>query len=137
MIVILCVDDNGGTMFNHRRQSQDRLLRDRILRLTAGTRLWMNHYSAKQFAPASSIYADDHFLDKAAPGEYCFVENSDVLPYEQSIEKIILYQWNRRYPADHIFNIPRSRWRLVQRTDFPGSSHERITEEVYSKTNET
>lgn len=50
MIVILCVDYNGGTMFNHRRQSQDRLLRDRILRLTAGTRLWMNHYSAKQFA---------------------------------------------------------------------------------------
>ena len=27
MIVIACLDDNGGMMFNHRRQSQDRVLR--------------------------------------------------------------------------------------------------------------
>lgn len=26
MIVIACLDDNGGMMFNHRRQSQDRML---------------------------------------------------------------------------------------------------------------
>ncbi len=31
MILIVCVDDNKGMMFNHRRQSQDRVLRRHIL----------------------------------------------------------------------------------------------------------
>ena len=31
MIVIACLDNDGGMMFNQRRQSQDRYLRDRIV----------------------------------------------------------------------------------------------------------
>lgn len=31
MIAIVCVDDKSGTMFNRRRQSQDRVLREAIL----------------------------------------------------------------------------------------------------------
>ena len=34
MILIVCVDDHNGMMFNHRRQSQDRILRGDILELT-------------------------------------------------------------------------------------------------------
>lgn len=33
MIVIACLDDNGGMMFNHRRQSQDSVLRAHIAEL--------------------------------------------------------------------------------------------------------
>lgn len=47
MIVIACLDDNGGMMFNHRRQSQDRMLRAHIAALVGDARLWMNHYSAE------------------------------------------------------------------------------------------
>ena len=47
MIVIACLDDNGGMMFNHRRQSQDRVLRAHIAALVGGAMLWMNHYSAQ------------------------------------------------------------------------------------------
>ena len=36
MIVIACLDDNGGMMFNHRRQSQDRVLRAHIAALVGG-----------------------------------------------------------------------------------------------------
>ena len=36
MILIVCVDDHNGMMFNHRRQSQDRILRGDILELTEG-----------------------------------------------------------------------------------------------------
>lgn len=41
MILIVCVDDHNGMMFNHRRQSQDRILRGDILELTEGKILWM------------------------------------------------------------------------------------------------
>ena len=44
MIVIACVDDKMGMLFNHRRQSQDSVLRKRILQITAGKILWMSRY---------------------------------------------------------------------------------------------
>ena len=49
MILIVCVDDNKGMMFNHRRQSQDRVLRRHILDRVGDAKLWMNGYSAKMF----------------------------------------------------------------------------------------
>ena len=33
MTLIVCLDDKNGMAFNHRRQSQDRLLRRRVLEL--------------------------------------------------------------------------------------------------------
>ena len=82
MILMVCVDDNMGMAFNHRRQSKDRILRERLLQNAAGTPLWMNSYSAGQFeeneihtdTADSLIYADDSFMEKAGPGEYCFAE---------------------------------------------------------------
>lgn len=137
MILIACIDDDNGMMFNHRRQSQDRVLRERVLKMTDGSRLWMNHYSARQFESdsAAQINIDDNFLNEAAPGEYCFVEDLDVSPYKQWVEKIVLFKWNRRYPSDLRFNISINDhgWKLRQSTDFAGSSHEKITEEVYTK----
>lgn len=140
MIVIACIDDTGGMFFNHRRQSQDSVLRSRILQLTAGCRLWMNHYSAKQFEAdaAPQINVDEDFMGEAVTGDYCFVEDADVLPYERWIEKIVLYRWNRKYPADMRFglNLQKPEWNLLQSSDFTGSSHERITEEVYVRCTE-
>jgi len=103
MKIIVCVDNQNGMMFNHRRQSQDRVLRKRILELTGGKKLWMNAYSQKQFlqvngnmpkeqeqsgqlGQSGQIQADEEFLEKAGPGEYCFVEDKDVVPYESRIE---------------------------------------------------
>ena len=48
MIAVVCVDDRNGMLFHHRRQSQDRLLREDLLSRCPG-RLWMNAYSAKLF----------------------------------------------------------------------------------------
>ena len=137
MILIACVDDDLGMMFNKRRQSQDKILRTRIMEMTTGKKLWMNHYSAGQFSdnPKADINADDAFLSDALPGEYCFIENTNPAQYEKWVEKIVLYKWNRRYPADLRFDIPLADhgWKLKQSSDFVGSSHEKITEEVYEK----
>lgn len=78
MIVITCLDQKNGMMFNHRRQSQDSVLREHVAKLVANVPLWMNHYSASQFDTESipNLNIDDAFLQEAAQGEYCFVEDA-------------------------------------------------------------
>lgn len=137
MIVIACLDNDGGMMFNQRRQSQDRYLRDRIVEMTDDSALWMNHYSAGQF-DAGNIHhlnIDDAFLREAVDGDYCFVEDAPLAPYERWIEKMIIFRWNRTYPADQRFDIPLTpdRWRMTESSEFEGHSHERITMEVYTR----
>lgn len=135
MIVILTVDDSNGMMFNKRRQSQDRALREKILSLTAGRKLWMNAYSYRQFENMGGkhIIEAEGFLELAKLGDYCFVENVSVKPYEEKIEKMILFRWNRKYPGDFFLDIDLSEkpWKLKQTDKFSGSSHENITMEVY------
>ena len=132
MIVIVCVDNKNGVLFNRRRQSSDRILRERILAMTKDTRLWMNAYSAGQFVENAEIFVDEEFLAKAKAGEYCFVENVDFLPFLDTIEKLVIFRWNTVYPSDmwfpaHILEgkVPLS----VQ--EFAGNSHPKITEEIY------
>ena len=47
MIVMVCVDNQNGMMFNHRRQSQDRGLRRRMCEIAGNDdgKFWMNAYS--------------------------------------------------------------------------------------------
>lgn len=134
MKIVVCLDDRDGMLFAGRRQSQDALLRQRVLELTGGSRLWMNGYSAKQFTKDTpSVCCDEAFLEKAGPGAYCFVENSDITPYADQVECVVLYRWNRVYPSDVKFPMElfAHRWQLVSSLEFGGSSHESITEEVY------
>lgn len=143
MILIACIDDNKGMMFNHRRQSQDRVLRQHILSMVGDGRLWMNEYSGKMFAkdsdgfPEERICVDEDFLNKASAGEYCFVEKDswvvDLFLDTANIESVVLYKWNRVYPADQYFTMDLSGWKLVETIEFPGSSHEKITEERYER----
>lgn len=132
MIVIVAVDERNGMMFNKRRQSQDKALRERILEIAKGKALWMNRYTAKQFEDQGGIIVDDEFLDRAGTGEFCFVENTPVAPYLDRIEKIIRFCWNRKYPGDMIFDVDLTDgWELEETKEFEGNSHEKITEEVY------
>lgn len=137
MNVIACVDNAGGIGFNHRRQSMDSAVRDRILSITKGSRLWMNHYSAGQFdlSMAPQINADENFLSEAAAGEFCFVEIQPIGPYANWVEHVIIFRWNRDYPADTFFDIDvtGSNWNLCHQEEFQGNSHDRITMEVYRR----
>lgn len=135
MILIICVDDENGLMFNGRRQSQDRILRADILRIAGAGRLWMNAYSAGQFKERGEgeLLIDEDFLERAGDGEFCFLEDADPLPYAPNIEGVILYRWNRRYPADRYLTLPLSGFTLEKTEEFAGSSHEKITREIYRR----
>lgn len=151
MIAIVCVDQKNGMLFNHRRQSQDREVRRDILEQTKGKKLWMNEYSYKQFAHgaegenkeggknlfcngkndlADIVIAAD-FVEKAGSGEYCFIENQKLagLP----VEKLVLYRWDKVYPAEVKLDIDLKEWRLEEQSEFQGYSHKIIVKEVYER----
>lgn len=136
MKIIVCLDDNKGMLFNKRRQSQDNTLREDIINSLNGSRLLMNEYSYKQFKDTQQdhITVDNNFLSTAAEDDYCFVENLKLSPYEEKISELIIYHWNRNYPADTYFDIDLSQWELITTTEFAGNSHEKITKEIYKHT---
>jgi hypothetical protein len=146
MKVIVCVDDGNGMLFNKRRQSQDRVLRDDVQKMTAGQKLWMNAYSARQFQEGSqtgenvtgvsetaALIVTEDFLRQAGENDFCFVENEKLLPYSDRITEVVVYRWNRSYPGDFHLDLDLKQWRLVQTTEFAGYSHEKITKEIYRK----
>ncbi len=137
MIIITALDNNNGLLFNQRRQSQDRLLRQHILALIGQDKLFLNEYSAESFANEAKqeqLHVSEHFLDEAGKGQYCWVENVSVQDYESQAEKIIVFRWNRDYPADFYFDIDLTQnWQLENSVDFVGSSHDKITEETYTR----
>ena len=133
MNVIVCIDEENGMLFNGRRQSKDRVLREHAAAF-AGGKLWMNGYTAKQFIEdGCDMIADEAFLSNAPEDAWCFVENADIKPYLDQISRVAVYRWNRLYPSDVKFPMAEfsARWTLVSREEFAGSSHERITQEVY------
>lgn len=135
MNVIVCVDDNLGMMFNNRRLSRDITLIKRVIDISKKRTLWLNKYSYSLFKPfnTSNINMDEFFLSKAANGESCFVENMMIKPFETQIEKLIVFQWNRSYPADQTLDIDLSKWCLFEFSEFEGNSHKKITMEVFAK----
>ncbi len=129
MILALCADNAFGMAFHGRRQSKDSAVRQRLLELSGGA-LRMSAYSARQFE--GTVYAADDYLSAARPEDWCFVENADFLPFADEIEQLVIFRWNRDYPADLHFTFP-GPWVLETVEDFPGTSHEIITQEVYRK----
>ena len=131
MQVIITVENRNGMLFNHRRVSRDQKISERILAYCKEKRLWMNAYSAKLFENNPQIRVSETFLEQK--DAICFVEDQDVTPYLPEIDTIILFHWNRDYPAYFFFTVDLSEWNRIHQEEFAGKSHEKITMEVYKK----
>jgi hypothetical protein len=129
MTLYICLDDRNGLQFNRRRQSRDAAVLNDIRSQCAGN-LLIEPFSEKLIREAEIPYV----LPPETAEDY-FAEN---IPSEEVLEntnKLVIYRWNRHYPSD-------IRWEpdfntlgfsLKETTEFPGSSHEKITREVYEK----
>ena len=133
MNLIICIDTNNGMMFNNRRQSRDRVLIEHILDLIGNKKLWITNFSRELFENSNNMNfnIDDNFIEKIGKDEYCFVENIPPNILIDKVEKIILYNWNREYPADRYFDIEIDKWIKETEVKIKGSSHEEIIEQIY------
>lgn len=137
MNIIVCLDDKNGMMFNKRRQSQDKLLRADISNTIGDSNLFMNSYSYKLYKDIDNgnFQVLDDFLNKCRDNDFCLVEDKSLFNYVNNIDTLIIYKWNRIYPADLYFdiNLQSSNWELLKSSEFQGSSHEKITKEIYRR----
>ena len=118
MKLIACIADNNGILFNNRRVSRDTVVIQDIIDNTP--ELCLSDYSAKLF---------DGYEIKSSNEPYLFLEED--LKDSDDITEVILYRWNRDYPADVFFNINLRKFTLTDTREFAGKSHEKVTREVW------
>lgn len=130
MTVFVVLDENNGMIFNNRRQSRDSKVVERIKAMVEGRRLYMDSYSAKLFEDFEVI-VDDNFLEKMTEEDFCFVEKAYLKEYDEKIKRLVVFRWNRIYPFDKVLDIGFEERTLEESYDFEGTSHEKITCEVW------
>jgi len=135
MKIILFLDDNNGMLFNQRRQSRDETLYQEITRLCGGKQLWMNAYSARLYGRLEGveIHIVEDFLSQAGENDYCLVETEQLQPFTEQISELLIFRWNRVYPADLRLDIDLALWNMISVVDFAGKSHEKITRIIYQR----
>lgn len=138
MIVIVCLDRENGMLFHNRRQSRDREVKERLQQICKGKKVWMNHYSSRLYGEMDSVdtAVSDSFMSEAGNGDFCFVESDILKPFEENIEAVIAFRWDKKYPADFYMDLELSDWEKIGTQEFPGYSHETITEEIYMRGDE-
>ena len=130
MNIAVCIDKECGMMFFGRRQSMDRVLREKMLSLTSG-KLFVNEFTADQFESKEKLYISENFLDEAGEEDLCFVENTSF--NINKVNTLYIFNWNRRYPSDFKFNYDLSGFKKQKTENFEGSSHPKISLEIYKK----
>ncbi len=130
MKIILCLDDNNGMLFNNRRQSRDSVVIEDIINNLNGEKLNVFPFSSALFSSFSDRINEIETIEKN--GAY-FIENVDITPFISDIDELVVYRWNRVYPADFSCEIDFSAFTIKCQTEFVGSSHDKITKVVYGR----
>jgi len=122
-------------LFNSRRQSRDSKVIEDISKITNG-QLSISSYSEPLFKDSGiRLTISDNILNCANYNEYCFIENLSLSHHTDSINSITVYWWNKKYPCDFSLDIDfeAQGFKSVSIYEFPGTSHETITREVFKK----
>ncbi len=124
MKLIFCIEKKKGYLFFGKRQSKDAELIKWLVDYVGDEGLYASSYSAPLFD------GFDILTDKKDDGYY-FVENEDYP--RDNITELVLCHWNRSYPADKFLDLePKNLGLSLSQThDIVGSSHDKITIEIY------
>ena len=135
LTLVFATDERGGMIFNKRRVSRDRILIKDLMDSFTGN-IYITEYSRILFEEYESrvVICKDP-LSSSPDGGICFVECPPIKPYIQDVSKIIAYNWNRRYPYDMCIDISPKEcgFSLTSTEEFIGSSHEKITKEIFER----
>lgn len=135
MKVIICIEKSGGMLFCGRRHSKDSILQQKIFEIVGQRPLLVSQYTAGQFETTDGLKICPDFLEEAKEEDYCFVEK-ETIPMDK-VSELFIFRWNRAYPSDVYFSYDLGDlgFKRTKKQDFAGSSHKKITLEIYRKEN--
>ncbi len=140
MRLVACIDDGYGIAFGQRRQSRDRALTRDLVALVGEGRILAREYSRALFDEAGFgndervVLCEDPSAS-AKPHDTVLLEvkitDGDIL----AAEELVLYFWNRKYPSTAKLSreLISSHFVEVERTEFVGNSHEKLTRCTYKR----
>lgn len=142
LIAVVCTDKGNGMLFGGRRQSRDSEIYPEIVKMAEDSsgKLLLSHYSEPLFSDIPEfeslrsegrVIVDDNFPDKASNGDICFFEDIQPGRYIKKTERLVIYNWNRRYPSDTVLDTDLKKFRKTDTAEFKGSSHEKIKRITY------
>ena len=131
MHLVVCIDKEGGMMYNHRRQSRDRIMMEDLAAHLCGRKIVVSPYSEELFLDKGINYSvGDPTL--AGEDEYAFIEDV-AFPDPENVSELILYNWCTLYPSDRKFDMDISALKRISKQTFAGYSHGKITKEVFKR----
>ena len=130
MQIAVCVDDALGRTFNGRRQTKDRVVAADLIQEAQG-RLFITPFSQKWLGDSPGVT----LWDGEDPSHLLFLEAEPLAPYAQHITRLVIYRWNRHYPADTYLDLdPQALGLTLHSTqELTGFSHPVITKEIWTK----
>ena len=123
MKLIFCIENKGGYLFFGKRQSKDSALIKWLCDYVGDNRIYASDYSKPLF-DGFDVLTDNK-------DGYCFVENENYP--KDNVTELVLCHWNRSYPADKFLELnPKALGlKLCEKHDIVGTSHDKITIEIY------
>lgn len=132
--LIIALEDKGGYLFNGRRLSSDKNLITDILNDFPDKEIFMDEKSIPLFEEKYNSVSHLAALDDLNTGCVFFAEFDLPESIIDIVDTIVIYKWNRRYPADKFFDKEiLSDFNLISTYDFPGNSHEKLTKCIYKR----
>lgn len=130
--IALCIDKENGRSFYGRRTSSDREVRKRLLDMC--NTLHVDSYTAAQFTEDYGkgkirVVDDPAGIDEGT----AFIELQDI---PDDADRIIIFQWPKKYPADKWLDFRFDGWRKVKKEEFPGYAHEKVAMNVWERNKE-
>lgn len=132
MIFIFTLDDTNATQFCGKRQSKDRVVAKDILEFIDSGPIYIKEKTASFFKDEANFIFVNNF-ENVPEDAICFAEEVISKELLDKAEFIVVYRWNRQYPS-----LVKDRLNLTDYTkeiikEFKGSSHDKITVEIYKK----
>ena len=133
MVLITCVDQKNGLGFNGRRQTSDSAVYADICKYA------VDHFCGLEMAPVTlkaimqylSLNGDEEHPIVTEAKEARFAELDDCKGLDDIYDTLILYRWDKTYPADMFLEIGLQNYQLVESQELHGTSHEKIVKETY------
>ena len=133
--VAICIDERGGMLFNHRRQTSDVQIIDDMVERFGENGVFIKDFYAKLFQKYENVTVSSFPISECSENALCFIENPEILNITDDVERIVVYNWCKSYPADEYFTLDLIDIGFIRisKEKFSTEYRQKVTREVFKR----